>query len=269
VPKRWTATVGAQALYNGYSGAEFQPTVRVAWTPDPRLTLWTAVSRAVRTPVRIDRDLVVRLNNTLIFEGNDDLKPENVVAYELGGRRRIGERVALYFAGFVNRYDNLRSYESETTTFMALPWTFKNTTNAHSSGVELAALWQPFGALFIKGSYRYLDLQLTKDPGSGDFQNGIFEMNDPRHVATVTARLDLPHNVQFDTTLRYVSSLPRPAMHAYTTADVRIGWSPRPDCEFAIIGQNLFDPQHPDFVTPNSINDELARSLTCKATWRF
>src|SRR5262249_30516986 len=137
------------------------------------------------------------------------------------------------------------------------------------TGVELAALWQPLNPLFIKASYRYLDLHLTKDPGSGDFEDGLFEMNDPRHVGVVTARLDLPHGLQFDTTLRAVSSLPRPAMPGYVTADVRLGWSPRPECEFSLIGQNLLDPRHPDFVTPNSLNDELARSLTFKATWRF
>jgi iron complex outermembrane recepter protein len=269
VPKRWTTTLGMQALYNGYSGADFQPTARVAWTPDSRTTIWGAVSRAVRPPVRADRDLIARFGTLLVFEGNNDLKSEDVVAYELGGRRRMGERFAVYFAGFLNRYNNLRSYEARNPPFMSFPWTFKNTTNAHSTGVEASALWQPVTRLFIKAHYRYLDLELTKDPGSGDFQNGLFEMNDPHHVAAITFRLDLPRHVELDATLRHVSSLPRPAIHAYTTADVRLGWSPRPDCEFSLIGQNLFDPRHPDFITPNSINDEVARSVTFKATWRF
>jgi iron complex outermembrane receptor protein len=211
----------------------------------------------------------VRFGGLTVFEGNDELKSESVVSYELGGRQRFGERAAAYIAAFVNRYDNLRSYESQTSTFMAFPWTFKNTTNAHSSGIELAGLWQPATRLFIKASYRYLDLHLTKDPGSGDFENGLYEMNDPHHIATIVVRLDLPAHFEMDTVLRHVSSLPQPAMHGYTTADVRLGWSPRTDCEFAVIGQNLFDPRHPDFVTPNSINDEVARSVTFKATWRF
>lgn len=269
VPKLWTATLGAQVLYNGYSGADVQPTARLAWTPNPRRTIWAAVSRAVRPPVRIDRDLVVRFGGTTVFEGNDDLEAENVVSYELGGRQRIGERLAVYVAGFVNRYDNLRSYESRSPPYMSFPWTFKNTTNAHSSGVEVSALWQPVTRLFLKANYRYLDLHLTKDPGSGDFQDGLFEMNDPHHVASITARLDLPGRVELDTTLRHVSSLPRPAIHAYTTADIRLGWSPRSDWELSVIGQNLFDPRHPDFITANSINDEVARSVTAKATWRF
>lgn len=269
VPGRWSAIVGSQVLYNGYSGVDVQPTARLLWTPSPRTTFWTAVSRAVRTPVRIDRDLVVRFGSVLVFDGNDDLKPENVLSYEAGLRRRIGERFALYLSTFVNRYDNLRSYEARSSTFMAFPWTFKNTTNAHSSGVEAAVLYQPLTRLFLKGTYRYLDLQLTKDPGSGDFRDGIFEMNDPRHVATLTARLDLPGKVEFDTTVRYVSSLPNPPLRAYTTADIRIGWSPTPGWALSLVGQNLFDPRHPDFVTPNSVNDEIARSVTGKVTWRF
>jgi iron complex outermembrane receptor protein len=269
VPKRWSVTAGGQLLYNGSSGLDVQPTLRLAWTPDERTTLWAAASRAVRPPVRIDRDLVVRFGGTLVFEGNDDLKSEEVVAYELGARHSFGERLAVDLATFVNHYNNLRSYESSTSTFMAFPWTFKNTTNAHSSGAELTVLYQPVSRVFVKASYRYLDLHLTKDAGSGDFQDGLFEMNDPHQVASLTVRVDLPHNVEFDTTLRYAGRLPRPAMDAYTTADARIGWTPRPGWEISITGQNLLDPRHPDFVTPNDPNEELARSVTFKSTWRF
>lgn len=269
VPERFTVTVGAQALYNGYSGFDVQPTARAAWTPGSHTTVWGAVSRAVRTPVRLDRDLVARFGDTLFFEGNDDLKPESVVSYEAGVRQRFSERFAAYVSAYVNHYDDIRSYESQTSTFMALPWTFKNSMNARSAGAELGVLWQPLNPLFIKASYRYLDLELTKDAGSGDFRDGIFEANDPKHVAVIIARLDLPRGIELDTIFRHVSRLPNPPLPGYTTADVRLGWRPTPGFEFALIAQNLFDPRHADFVTPNSRNEELARSFTVKATWRY
>ena len=269
VPGRFTAVLGGQVLYNIYSRLDAQPTARFAWTPGERTTVWGAVSRAVRTPVRIDRDLVARFGGTLFFEGNNDLKPESAVAYELGARHRFNERVATYVTVYANHYDNLRSYESMSSTFMALPWTFKNTTNAHSTGVEAGLLFQPVNRLFVKASYRQLNLELTKDPGSGDFRDGIFEMNDPEHIAVVTARLTLPRSVEFDVTLRHLSRLPSPRLKAYTTADVRLAWSPRPELELAAIGQNLLEPRHADFITPNGRNEELARSVTFKATWRY
>jgi iron complex outermembrane receptor protein len=237
--------------------------------PDPATTVWAAVSRAVRTPVRLDADLVSRFNGVLYFEGNDALKPETVLAGELGLRHRFGERLAVDIATFTNGYDNIRTYESKTSTYLALPWTFKNGMNARGTGVEVTVLYQPLARLFLKGSYRYLDLHLTKDAGSGDFLNALYEANDPRQVAALTARVDVAPHWAIDATVRGTSRLPQPRMPAYVTADLHLGWSPNSAWELALIGRNLFDPQHPEFVTPNSLNQEVARSVTVKATWRY
>ena len=269
VPNRWAFSLGAQALYTSFSKMELQPTVRLAYTPNPRTTVWGAVSRAVRPPVRLDVDLVAQFGNVIAFAANEAMRPESVIAYELGARRKFSERLAMTLATFLNHYDNIRSYESATPVFQALPWTFKNTTNVDSSGVEAAIIAQPAARVFVKASYRYLETQLTNDPGSGDFENGFFEANDPRHVAVVTTRFDLPAHVEFDVSVRHASSLPNPAMHAFTTCDARLGWTPRPGWELALIGRNLSDPRHPEFRTANHPNDEVGRSLTVKATWRY
>src|SRR6202008_1727967 len=52
-------TLGTKIEHNDYTGVEFQPSGRLAWTLTPRQLLWSAVSRAVRTPSRIDRDFFV------------------------------------------------------------------------------------------------------------------------------------------------------------------------------------------------------------------
>jgi iron complex outermembrane recepter protein len=223
----------------------------------------------VRTPVRLDLDLTAQFDTLRAFEGNENLKSETVLAWELGFRHKFGQRLAVSLATFLNDYDDVRSYESATTTFRAFPWTFKNTTNVRSSGFELMVLAQPMARLFVKASYRYLDFNLTKDPGSGDFQNGFYEANDARHVAIVTTRFDLSRDVNFDVMFRHASSLPNPKMHAFTTADAQLAWAPNPDWEFALIGRNLLDPRHPEFTTANHPNDEVGRSVTLKATWRF
>lgn len=269
VPNHWSVIAGAQALYTNFAGLDVQPTLRTIWLPTARTSTWAAVSRAVRTPVRLDRDLVAEFGGVRAFEGNEHLKSESVLAWEAGLRQKFSERLAVSLATFLNQYDNIRSYESATSTFRALPWTFKNTTNVHSSGFEVMALAQPMARLFLKASYRYLDFNLTKDPGSGDFQNGFYEANDARHVAAITGRLDVARNVEFDVTLRHASSLPNPPMHAFTTADLRFAWLPTPNCELALIARNLFDPRHPEFTTANHPNDEVGRSVTMKATWRF
>lgn len=269
IPKRLTLTVGAQALYTNFSGWEVQPTIRGAWMPSARTTIWAAVSRAVRTPIRLDEDIVLVEGSRRVFEGNDDLKPERVTAYELGGRFKPNERLAFTLAGFVNRYNDVRSYESIAPNSMEPPWTFKNTTNVNSGGVETMIFFQPHSRVFMKATYRYLDFNLTKDPGSGDFQNGIFEGNDPRHVGTLSVRVDLPRNVELDLVGRGASRLPNPTMDGYVTMDARLAWRPRPEWEVAVIGRDLTEPQRRDFVTPTRAGEEIGRSVTLKTTWRF
>jgi len=57
VPDRLSLTIGSKFLHNSYSGFEVEPGARVLWTPNQRQTVWAAVTRAVRTPSRVEEDL--------------------------------------------------------------------------------------------------------------------------------------------------------------------------------------------------------------------
>jgi len=87
-------------------------------------------------------------------------------------------------------------------------------------------------------------------------------------VAIVGAHLTLPRRIELDAYLRYASALPKPALRGYTTADVHLGWWPSKYVELSIVGRNLFDPQHAEFVTTNSLNEQVHRSGTIKLTLR-
>ncbi|HVS53399.1 MAG TPA: TonB-dependent receptor [Opitutaceae bacterium] len=267
VPHLAALTLGLETEHNSFSGFEFQPTVRLAWTPASRTTVWGAVSRAVRTPVRIDRDLVFRFGSTTFFEANDDFKTEDALVAELGVRQQPASNLTLSLSTFAYRYDNVRSTEPAGAT--VLPQTFKNELDADSYGAELEVMYQPFARLFFKGSYRYLHLEFSRDPGSHDTTNGSAEGDDPAHVANLSAHLDLPHNWEFDTYLRYVSALPNPVLPGYKALDVRIGWRPSPQWEIGLTARNLLDRQHADFITTNSLNEQVHRSGTLKLTWRY
>src|SRR5262249_15112811 len=49
--------LGSKFEHNDYSGFETQPGARLLWTPSARQTVWAAVTRAVRTPSRVESDL--------------------------------------------------------------------------------------------------------------------------------------------------------------------------------------------------------------------
>lgn len=268
VPNSWSLTLGAKGERTSFSGYEFQPTLRLAWTPSSATTVWAALSRAVRPPVRVDENLLFKVGDLVVFQGNPDEKSEVLNAAELGIRHKITESLAVDVSGFANRYDNVRSYD-DAPTASTFPWTFGNSLNARSSGVETTVLYQPITWLNMKVGYRYLDLVLTKDVGSRDIRNGLFEANDARHVGTFNVRADLGHHFEFDTTLRFASRLTRPALAGYSTIDARLGWVPNPTWDFSLIARNLTDPRHGEFVATNSNNEEVARSVALKVTCRF
>jgi hypothetical protein len=74
------ATGGSKFEWNAFFGAELQPTARLLWLTSPAHTVWTAVSRAVRVPARIEMDM---------FEIKDVDIDDDEVSYELviPGRR--------------------------------------------------------------------------------------------------------------------------------------------------------------------------------------
>jgi iron complex outermembrane receptor protein len=121
-------------------------------------------------------------------------------------------------------------------------------------------------------------MQLHRKPGSGDATAEAAEGFSPRHQFFVRSTLDFGKKLEdgarqfeLDTTLRYVDLLPGPKIPSYLTLDVRFAWRPIKDLELAIVGQNLFDDQHPEF-NPSFINTqrtEVERSVYGKLTWRF
>jgi hypothetical protein len=54
------AVAGIKGERSSFAAVELQQTARLTWTPTTRTTAWGAVSRGVRTPVRIDEDLFFR-----------------------------------------------------------------------------------------------------------------------------------------------------------------------------------------------------------------
>ena len=62
VRDRLSFTVGTKVERNSFSGFEVQPSGRLAWTPDAEHTVWASVTRAVRTPSRIEDGIPVQLS---------------------------------------------------------------------------------------------------------------------------------------------------------------------------------------------------------------
>ena len=76
------------------------------------------------------------------------------------------------------------------------------------------------------------------------------------------------YDLQFDLTLRYVDSL-AVGVPRYVTMDFRPGWRPSKRFEIAVVGQNLLDGRHYEFVGTDSLATEVQRGAYGTVTWRF
>ena len=132
VPDRWTLTIGSKFEKNDYTDFEYQPSVKLSFTPNSKNTFWASVGRAVRTPNRYE-------NGSNIFSGaaigNSDVESENVIAYELGHRILVNEKLSFDTTLFYNEYDKLVITERN----LLGPDPIVNDFEANSYGIELAS----------------------------------------------------------------------------------------------------------------------------------
>lgn len=260
VPDLLKLTIGSKFLHNIFSGFEIQPSVRMAWTPNQHHTLWTAFSRAVRTPTRFDSDLTGRL---IEFDS------EKVLAYELGYRIRPADRVLISVATFYNKYLQLRSID---TVAVGPPVTLAlaNSQRAESWGIEFSGTLSATEWWRLRTGYTYFEKNIWPTGNRVVPVSVEFEGVDPKSQFMVQSMMDLPHNLKLDLAGRYRDALPAVAtsspiekVPAYFTFDIRLAWQPE-SFEISIVGQNLLKESHTEAGL-----SKIPRTFYGKFTCRF
>ncbi len=276
-------TLGSKFLQETYSHFEFEPTARLLWTPNPRQTIWGAVTRAVRTPSRVEEDLqltALMTPNPLTFFrviGDRGFSTEHLLGYEVGYRSLITPKFNLDMAAFYNNYDHLLSIEpgapfsesSPPPAHVVVPFFFGNGLLGNTAGFEIAPQWAPTSTWRLRGSYSYLYMDLSTRTGSLDPSTVTSTQgSSPHHQAMIQSFLDLPKRLEVDQTLRYVSNLPAQQVRAYTTADVQFSWHATRSFDLSVVGQNLLQPYHAEFGGDPSGLVGIKRAVYGKITWQ-
>ncbi len=284
---RLSLTLGSKLEHNVYTGFEFEPSVRLAWTPNARSTVWASVAQAVRTPARVQRDARVDLSvfpgadgavNLLSLFGSSGFVSEKLRAHELGYRFQPVKGIFLDLAAFYNVYNHLKTTQRlapfweplPAPAHLVFPLTFANQAQLNSYGLELAPAWRVTEKWELSASYSWLRLFL-ESAGTGD-------RDSPRHQAQFRSYLDLPWKLSFDSTLYYVGFLQAmpglfgsPELPAQTRLDTRLGWMPGRDVDLSVVGQNLLNSRQVEFNTAGDTvpGNQVRRSIYGKITWRF
>jgi len=224
---------GLKIERTSFTGLELLPNLRLAWRPAEDVLLWSAVSRSVRTPSRVDRNLAFP---GILDAGTFD--SEKVVAIEAGYRGQPSAGSSLSISVFYNIYDGLRTTEVNPVTGF-LPVRLGNGLKGNSFGVEawasrrLARWWR------LSAGFATLHKNFRLKPGHSDLENGISLGNDPDYQILLRSQADLGERIELDLTLRAVDSLPKPHVSGYVDADARLAWTPNEHLELFVSGSNL------------------------------
>lgn len=260
-------TLGTKLEHNDYTGFEFQPSVRIAWKLSQRQTAWAAISRAVRTPSRIDHDIFAPRNPPFFLAGGSDFDSEELLAYELGYRLQPHRQFSFSVATFYHAYDDLRSVE-QVSPPAPVPLVIANGLKGESYGAELTADYRVTDWWRLRAGYTELQIDIRPKPGSTDASRGRNESHDPNHQLSLRSSLDLPGQVELDVAFRYVTHIANQRVPTYEELEVRLAWEPIPGLAVSLVGQNLLHDRHVEFGDP-ATRREIERGMYGKVLWRF
>jgi iron complex outermembrane receptor protein len=283
VPDRLLLTAGSKIEHNSYTGVEVQPDLRAVWTPHADQSIWGGVTRAVRTPSRIENAIVSTAYSAttvvpiyLRLNGNPDFQAERTLSYEAGYRSRVLSRTYVDIAAFHNVHRGLGSFGLGSISLEQTPAplhaiadvVYVNGINGTSDGFEVSPDWQLSSALQLRGSYSFVRFDLANAPDSIDV-NAVnrYEGSSPHHQGRLEAHATPAAGVDVDLTYRAVSALPAQDVPGYGTADARIALAISKATEFAIVGQNLLTPSHPEFGHLG-LPVGIARSIYVEFRWQ-
>ena len=140
-------------------------------------------------------------------------------------------------------------------------------------GIELAIDWRPVDWWHLKGSYSYQQILMHLNKSSLDvLHQRAVEGSTPHNQFFLRSSFDLPRNLELDLSPRYIDNLPSVKVDSYVELDARLSWKPFENLEMSLIGQNLLDNHHPEYiqgVIVSTGSTEIERSIFAKIEWRF
>lgn len=235
-------TLGLKFEHNSYTGTETLPNLRLAWQPAANQLVWGALSRAVRAPARLDRDIrLPAAGPPYAIAGGPDFVSEVANVLELGYRAQPSTEWSYSATAFLHDWRGLRSGQRPPNALV------QNQIDGKTWGVEGWATWQALPAWRLSAGLSTLKKNLRLRPESTDPVGPSNMGDDPDHHWSLRSAFNPAAGQEFDVWLRRVGALPRLSVPAYTAVDARYGWRITREVELSLVGQNLFGASHPEY----------------------
>ena len=236
-------TLGLRAERNTYTGIEWLPNARFSYALTADDVVWSALTRTVRSPSRIDRDLVVPGFAPFLLVANDTYESEIANVAELGYRGNLGRQLSLSFTAFHHRFKDLRTLEPRGANLV-----FANGAEGRVSGLEGWGDYRPFADLRLVWGFTVMREKLELSPGRVNLTDTPIG-NNPRRTASLRSHWNVSPSVQLDMMARFVSALPNPVVPSYTELNARLGWRASRSLDLALVVNNVLDRDHVEFGT--------------------
>jgi iron complex outermembrane recepter protein len=254
---------GLKLERSSFVGWQLLPNLRLAYQPSARALLWAAVSRAVRTPSRIDREL-----QFLPFvPPSTGFEAEKLVALEAGYRGEPASWLSLSVNLFYNFYSDLRTTESLTD--QVFPIELLNGRKGRTYGIEawgkaqVTPWWRlSLGATTLHKNFHVVDDRVDLQP-----RNSLGA--DPRWQVVGSSDMDLTPKLRLTLDVRAVAALDRPPeTPGYVEAGGQLGYNLNDRVELFVAARNLLHRTHLESNDPGA--SQLARrSIYAGSRLRF
>jgi len=135
---------------------------------------------------------------------------------------------------------------------------FGNSAKGKTYGLEVAASWQASNRTHFDLAYSFQesDLKWISDPD-------IVQNTDaPRHQLSFRSHFELMPSIELDLWFRYTDSIrvfstitaTEPTIiEGYVNLDARLAWRPKENIELSLVGQNLLDDHHLEYIQESFI----------------
>jgi iron complex outermembrane receptor protein len=246
-----------------FVGWQLLPNLRIAYQPGPRALFWAAVSRAVRTPSRVDREL-----QFLPFVApSTGFEAEKLLALETGYRGEPAGWLTLSVNLFYNFYNDLR-----TTEFIdgpGSPIELLNGRKGRTYGIEAWAKAQvrPWWRLALGVTTLHKNFHVVDDRIDLIPRNSLGA--DPHWQVVGSSDMDLTNKLKLTLDVRGVGPLDQPPrVPGYVEAGGQLGYGLSDRIELFLAARNLLHRTHLENGDPGAAQ-LVKRSIYAGTRLRF
>lgn len=247
----WTLNLGGRVDYEFYGGV--QPSARAALVRQLSDTsqVYAAVTRAFQMPPVGLRFLEMPMLNGLAWaESERSLDAETLLAYELGYRTRIFDRLQLGLNLFWHEYDDTTTLSPRLGPPGLITLDLDNRAASSVYGAELEARYPVSAKLTLLANYTFQQLDWRSSAAFHETEM----VSPPKNKAMIGARYSATDDLHLSSHLYYVDAVTAPNVDFPFIArniDPYLRWDLRAeyefwkdDASFAVGVRNLVDDSH-------------------------